>query len=108
MKSRVREKANGGVVRRNPARAAHQLNDILGNDDQAKLLLTLREMTRDFGGIHHVARQARLNRSQLYRTLSDQGNPAFRTLVAILKTMGLRMAVRPVAPKKAKRRIRPN
>jgi len=105
MKSRVREKAKVGVVRRNPARAASRLNDILGNGDQAKLLLTLREMTHDFGGIHHVARQARLNRSQLYRTLSDQGNPAFRTLVAILKTMGLRVAVKPVAPAKAKRKV---
>jgi probable addiction module antidote protein len=104
MKSRAREKPKNGASHRGPARAADQLNEILGSGDQAELLIALREMTRDFGGIHQVAQRAHLNRSQLYRTLSDRGNPAFRTLVAILKTMGLRVAVQPVQPKRGRGR----
>ena len=103
MKSRAREKPRNGSQRR-PAQVADHLNQILGTGDQAELLIALREMTRDFGGIHQVAQRAQLNRSQLYRTLSDRGNPAFRTLVAILKTMGLRVAVQPVQPRRPRAR----
>jgi probable addiction module antidote protein len=98
MKSRITEKA--------PSRAADRLNEILGSDDLAQLLVTLREMTGEFGGVHQVAQRARLNRSQLYRTLSDRGNPEFRTLAAILRTMGLRLAVRPIQAKRPKRMLR--
>jgi len=44
-----------------------------------------------------VAEQAHLNPTQLYRTLSPKGNPALNSLTAILKTMGLRLAVQPLA-----------
>lgn len=37
---------------------------------------------------------ANLNPTPLYRTLSEQGNPELRSLQAILKAMGLRLAVR--------------
>ena len=32
----------------------------------------------------------------LYRTLSRRGNPSFKTLVALLEAMGMRLAVEPV------------
>ena len=41
-----------------------------------------------------VAETANLNPTQLYRTLSEQGNPELRSLQAILAAMGLRLAVR--------------
>jgi len=44
-----------------------------------------------------VAEQANLNPTQLYRTLSPKGNPALSSLTAILKAMGLRLAVQPLA-----------
>jgi len=50
-------------------------------------------MTKAFGGMQTVAEKARLNPTQLYRTLSEQGNPELRSLSAILKSMGLRLAV---------------
>lgn len=34
--------------------------------------------------------------TQLYRTLSAQGNPALSSLTSILKAMGLRLTVRPL------------
>jgi DNA-binding phage protein len=50
-------------------------------------------MTKAFGGVQSVAEKANLNSTQLYRTLSEEGNPALSSLAAILKAMGLRLAV---------------
>jgi DNA-binding phage protein len=50
-------------------------------------------MTKAFGGVQSVAEKANLNPTQLYRTLSEAGNPELRSLSAILKAMGLRLAV---------------
>ena len=54
-------------------------------------------MTEAFGGVQAVAEQDHLNPAQLYRTLSPKGNPALNSLLAILKAMGLRLAVQPLA-----------
>lgn len=43
-----------------------------------------------------VAEKAQLNGTHIYRTLSAKGNPEIRSLSAILKTMGLRLAVQPI------------
>lgn len=69
------------------------LNSILEDGEQGELLITLRQLTKAFGGVQDVAEKANLNPTQLYRTLSDQGNPELRSLSAILKVMGLRLAV---------------
>ena len=50
-------------------------------------------MTKAFGGVQSIAEKANLNPTQLYRTLSEEGNPALSSLAAILKAMGLRLAV---------------
>ena len=47
-------------------------------------------------GVQTVAEQAHLNPTQLSRTLSPKGNPALNSLLAILKAMGLRLAVQPL------------
>ncbi|MDP1957628.1 MAG: hypothetical protein Q8J75_05590 [Rhodocyclaceae bacterium] len=39
-----------------------------------------------------------MNAHTLYRTLSEQGNPELKTLSAILKAMGMRLAVQPIHP----------
>jgi DNA-binding phage protein len=53
-------------------------------------------MTKAFGGVQTIAEKANLNATQLYRTLSENGNPELRSLSAILKAMGLRLAVEKV------------
>jgi probable addiction module antidote protein len=40
-----------------------------------------------------VAAQAGISRESLYRSLSPKGNPTLKTLVAVLKTLGLRLSV---------------
>jgi probable addiction module antidote protein len=82
------------LYRRDPNYALQMLNVILEDGDQAELLVALRQMAKAFGGVGAVAEKAHLNVTQLYRTLSPDGNPALSSLSAILKAMGLRLAVR--------------
>ena len=81
------------VFRNDPAYAIQLLNSILEDGDQSELLITLRQMTKAFGGVQAVAETAQLSTTQLYRTLSPGGNPVLSSLSAILKAMGLRLAV---------------
>lgn len=84
------------LYRADPAFALEVINGILEDGDQAELLIVLRQMAQAFGGVQAVAEQAHLNPTQLYRTLSPKGNPALSSLSAILKAMGLRLAVQPL------------
>jgi probable addiction module antidote protein len=77
--------------------ALETINSILEDGDQAELLIMLRQMAQALGGVQIVAEQAQLNPTQLYRTLSPKGNPALSSLSAILKAMGLRLAVQPLS-----------
>jgi len=76
--------------------AVEMLNGILEDGDQGELLTALRQLAKAFGEVPKVAEQARLNPTQLYRTLSPAGNPAISSLSAILKAVGLRLAVQPL------------
>lgn len=95
MKDRHHDDAMAEMFREDPAFALETLNAILEDGDQAELMITLRQMTKAFGGVQAVAEQAHLNPTQLYRTLSPTGNPVLSNLSAILKAMGMRLAVRP-------------
>jgi probable addiction module antidote protein len=79
--------------RNDPAYAVELLNSILEDGEQSELLTVLRQMAKAFGGVQEIAEKANLNPTQLYRTLSEEGNPALSSLTAILKAMGLRLAV---------------
>lgn len=96
MRSRSHDEAMADLYRSDPALALETINQILEEGDQAELLIVLRQLAQAFGGVQAVAEQAQLNPTQLYRTLSPKGNPALSTLTAILKAMGLRLAVQPL------------
>ncbi|PJJ95896.1 addiction module antidote protein [Lysobacteraceae bacterium NML91-0213] len=96
MKSRPHDDAMADLYRDEPALALEVINAILEDGDQGELLTVLRQMAQASGGVQAVAEQAHLNPTQLYRTLSPKGNPALSNLTAILKAMGLRLAVQPL------------
>jgi DNA-binding phage protein len=100
MRDRTHDEAMAAVFRDDPAYAAALLNSILEDSDdpqsQAELMIALRQMSKAFGGVRGVAQEADLNPTQLYRTLSPEGNPAVSNLSAILRVMGLRLAVQPI------------
>jgi len=43
-----------------------------------------------------VARESGLNRENLYRSFSEQGNPTLRSLLAVIEALGLRLDVQPI------------
>ena len=96
MRSRPHDEAMAELYRSDPALALDVINGILEDGDQGELLTVLRQLAQAFGGVQAVAEQADLNPTQLYRTLSPKGNPALSSLTAILKAMGLCLAVRPL------------
>jgi probable addiction module antidote protein len=93
MKDRTHDEAMADFFKQDPAYAVELLNSILEDGEQGELPIALRQMTKAFGGVQDVAEKANLNPTQLYRTLSAKGNPELRSLSAILKAMGLRLAV---------------
>lgn len=97
MRDRAHDDAMADLFREDPKLAAETLNDILEEGDQAELLMALRQMAKAFGGLSKVAERAELNPTQLYRTLSPTGNPTVSSLSSVLKAMGLRLAVEPIA-----------
>jgi probable addiction module antidote protein len=96
MKDRLHDEAIAELMREDPSLAIEMLNGIFEDGDQGELLIALRQMTKAFGGVPSVAEQAHLNPTQLYRTLSSTGNPEISSFLAILKAMGLRLAVQPL------------
>ncbi|MBX4336393.1 helix-turn-helix domain-containing transcriptional regulator [Bartonella raoultii] len=96
MKDRNHDDAMAEIFRDDLELAAATLDAILADGDQGELLITLRQMAKAYGGVQAVAKAANLNPTQLYRTLSEKGNPEFRSLNAVLRTMGFRLAVQPL------------
>jgi len=92
------EEAAADSFRRDPAFAAAYLESVLEDGDQQELLVALKQLSRAFGGVSGVARSAGLNVTSLYRTLAAGGNPELRSLVAVLRAMGLRLSVQPLGP----------
>lgn len=76
---------------REPETAAAYLSVAARDDDPAALLQALRKVTAAMGGVSTIAERTGLNRQQLYRTLSKEGNPELRSLTKILAASGLRL-----------------
>lgn len=75
----------------NPQTAADYLNEAM-NDSPEMFLKALRNLAQA-RQMATVARQAGVQRESLYRTLSKRGNPRLATLNAVLRVLGLRIAI---------------
>lgn len=93
------DEAMAEMFKEDSAFAAEYLNQILQDGEPGDLLVALRQLAKAQGGVRAVARETELNATQLYRTLSLQGNPELRSLSAVLKALGLCLAVRPLQQK---------
>jgi probable addiction module antidote protein len=76
---------------RDPETAAAYLSIAAKDDDPAAFLQALRNVTEAMGGVSKIAERTGLNRQQLYRTLSKDGNPELRSLTKILDASGVRL-----------------
>lgn len=85
-------------LRADPVFAAEYIQAAMEDTDEpAVLLLALRQVSEAYG-MAEVARMAGIQRESLYRALSPKGNPTLRTLMAVLKAVGLRLAVASALP----------
>ena len=86
---------------KDPAEAAAYLEAVIEEGDQPAILLALRQVAQALGGVASIARKANLTREATYKMLSKSGNPELRSLNAILKAIGLRLAVKPIEKRAA-------
>jgi probable addiction module antidote protein len=93
MKDRAHDEAMAELFRADPAFAIEYLNSVIEEGEQADVLIALRQIAVARGGISAIAERAHLNATQLYRTLSPEGNPELKSLSALLKAMNMRLAV---------------
>lgn len=93
MKDKPHEESMAQLYRDDPDFAIATLNAILQDGDQAELMVVLRQLAKAFGGVQTIAEKAHLNSTQIYRTLSPDGNPALSSFTAILGAMNMRLAV---------------
>ena len=62
-------------------------------DSPEVFLLALRDVVEAQQGMARVATQAGVNRENLYKMLSEEGNPRLSSLESVLRAMGLRLAI---------------
>ena len=77
----------------NPEEAAEYLNAALEEGDTEMLLVALRNVAEAHGGMSKVSRETELNRANLYKMLSKNGNPEIKTLDQVLHIFGLRVLI---------------
>ncbi len=76
----------------NPREAAEYLNAALEDGSLEVFLMALRDIA-EAKGISKIAKQSHLNRENLYRILSTNGNPKLTSLTSVLHSVGLKLAI---------------
>lgn len=69
------------------------LEDYQADQNKEAFLLALRTLVDAKGGFNWLSKETHLNRSQLYRTLSEHGNPTMDTLTKVLNILGFKLDV---------------
>jgi probable addiction module antidote protein len=76
---------------RDPDYVTEYLNSAL-QDSNEGFLLALRDVA-EAQSMTEIAKSSRLDRVNLYRMLSERGNPRLSSLVAVLDSLGLEISV---------------
>jgi probable addiction module antidote protein len=80
-------------ILQDPAKAEAYLNASLNDEDPRIFLLALKDVIEARFKISDVAKEANLNRENIYRILSKKGNPKLTSIQSILNAVGLNLAV---------------
>lgn len=82
---------------RDPELAASYLSEALQGDSMEEFLIALRNVAQARGGLGTLSEETELNRQNLYRMLSEDGNPTLANLLKLLAAFGLEIEFRPRA-----------
>ena len=72
------------------------MNDALETDDSGYIAHAIGVVARA-KGMTKVAGETGLAREALYRSFSEDGNPSLKSTIAVLKSLGFGLAVRPIS-----------
>lgn len=86
---KYRQQAERGSHRHVPESLAQTIT----SDDASQIMVALSELAQDKGGITQLANKTGLARGNLYRILSEDGNPTLSTLLEILDALDLQLKV---------------
>jgi probable addiction module antidote protein len=75
---------------------AHYLEAVFEDGDPDEIRHAIRHAARA-RGMTDLAQAAGITRGGLYKALAENGNPSFSTIAALLKAMGVRLSVSPLA-----------
>ncbi|MDB5525345.1 MAG: putative transcriptional regulator [Rhizobium sp.] len=81
-------------------RIALFLEAVFEDGDPATITAAIGEVARA-RGMTQIAREAGLSRENLYRALSEDGNPEFGTILKVVKALGFDLSVSPHKPSAA-------
>ena len=77
-----------------PREAEAYLNAALEDGDPEVFLLALRDVAEaQVGGMTKLSQKTKLNRENLYRMLSNRGNPELDSLNSLLNALGFKLVV---------------
>jgi probable addiction module antidote protein len=87
-----------------PEDIAGYINAVIEENHIPTLMLALRDVA-EAQGLGKVAEQAKLNRQNVYRMLSENGNPTIDSLRRVLYVLGLGLRVAPLAEEVAEEQV---
>ncbi|MCL5041568.1 MAG: putative addiction module antidote protein [Gammaproteobacteria bacterium] len=73
------------------------LADALETGDAAYIAKAMGVVARA-KGMTQLANETGLSREQLYRSFSEQGNPTLKTMLAVMRALGVELTARPHHP----------
>jgi len=88
-------------LRSDPEFAAEYLSAAKADSNEA-FLVALRDLAEARKGMKRLAKEARVNRENLYRALSKNGNPRMDTLDSVLAALGFEVKFVPKRARRAK------
>lgn len=74
---------------RDPELAANYLSEALRDGSLEQFLIALRNVAQARGGLGALSGETELNRQNLYRMLSEDGNPTLANLLRVLTVLGI-------------------
>ena len=77
-----------------PQEMAHYLEAALEDGDSGVIAAALGDIARS-KGMTYIAEATGLGRESLYKSLSENGNPEFSTVLKVMQALGLKLTAEP-------------
>lgn len=85
---------------RNPVEALEYLRAAFKEGDREVILLAIRDVINAREGMERVAHKSKVNRQNLYKMLSEDGNPRLDSFFSVITALGLKLSPEWNAPQK--------